>query len=177
MRVVVDGLTRACLAIDIVRTLKSDDVLERIGRLMATRLGVPGNIRSDNGPEYAAKAVQDSLGKVGVETLFIKPGAPWKNGRVESLNGKLRDELLDRDVFETVLEARATDRRRRLCRITHGRPGWITAATSGKRTEGAARERGVVGERTGRDARIASDTGVVTGKRRPRLAGHRVERW
>ena len=87
------------------RTLKSDDVLERIAWLMATR-GVPGHIRSDNGPEFTATAVRAWLSKVGVKTLFIEPGSPWENGYVESLNGKLRDELLDREVFETLLEAR-----------------------------------------------------------------------
>jgi putative transposase len=105
MLVVVDEYTRECLAIDVSRTLKSDDVLERIAWLMATR-GVPGYIRSDNGPEFTATAVRDWLGKVGVKTLFIEPGSPWENGYVESLNGKLRDELLDREVFETLLEAR-----------------------------------------------------------------------
>jgi putative transposase len=105
MLVVVDEYTRECLAIDVARTLKSDDVLERIAWLMATR-GVPEHIRSDNGPEFTATAVRSWLGKVGVKTLFIEPGSPWENGYVESLNGKLRDELLDREVFETLLEAR-----------------------------------------------------------------------
>ena len=105
MLVVVDEYTRECLAIDVARTLKSDDVLERIAWLMATR-GVPGHIRSDNGPEFTATAVRAWLAKVGVKTLFIEPGSPWENGYVESLNGKLRDELLDREVFETLLEAR-----------------------------------------------------------------------
>ncbi len=105
MLVVVDEYTRECLAIDVARTLRSDDVLERLAWLMATR-GVPAHIRSDNGPEFTATAVRDWLGKVGVKTLFIEPGSPWENGYVESLNGKLRDELLDREVFETLLEAR-----------------------------------------------------------------------
>ena len=103
--VIVDEYTRECLAIDVARRMTSDDVLERLPWLMATR-GVPEHIRSDNGPECTARAVREWLGKVGVKTLFITPGSPWENGYVESLNGKLRDELLNREVFETLLEAR-----------------------------------------------------------------------
>ena len=102
---VVDEFTRECLSIDVDRKLKSDDVLERLAWLMATR-GVPEHIRSDNGPEFTAKAAREWLSKVGVKTLFIEPGSPWENGYVESLNGKLRDELLNREIFETPLEAR-----------------------------------------------------------------------
>jgi len=105
MLVVVDEHTRECLAIDVARRLTSDDVLERLSWLMATR-GVPEHIRSDNGPEFTAKAVRSWLGKVGVRTLFIEPGSPWENGYCESLNGKLRDELLDREIFFTLKEAR-----------------------------------------------------------------------
>jgi putative transposase len=105
MLVVVDEHTRECLAIDVARRLTSDDVLERLAWLMATR-GVPEHIRSDNGPEFTAKAVRSWLKKVGVKTLFIEPGSPWENGYVESLNGKLRDELLDREIFYTLKEAR-----------------------------------------------------------------------
>ena len=77
----------------------------RLAWRMATR-GVPGHIRSDNGPELTATAVRNWLGTFGVKTLFIEPGSPWENGYAESLNGKLRDELLDREVFEKLLEAR-----------------------------------------------------------------------
>jgi putative transposase len=103
--VVIDEYTRECLAIDVARRLTSDDVLERLSWLMATR-GVPAHIRSDNGPEMTAKAVRDWLRRVGVKTLYIEPGSPWENGYVESLNGKLRDELLDRERFDTLREAR-----------------------------------------------------------------------
>ena len=72
---------------------------------MATR-GVPAHIRSDNGPEMKASVVRASLRRVGVKTLYIEPGSPWKSGYVESLNGKLRDELLDRERFDTLQEAR-----------------------------------------------------------------------
>jgi transposase InsO family protein len=105
MLTVVDEYTRECLAIDAARRLTSDDVLERLTWLMVTR-GVPGHIRSDNGPEFTAKAVRDWLGRVGVGTLFIEPGSPWENGYIESFNGKLRDELLSGEVFYTLKEAK-----------------------------------------------------------------------
>jgi transposase InsO family protein len=103
--VIVDEFTRECLSIDVARSLTSDDVLERLAWLMATR-GVPGHLRSDNGPEMTAKIVRDWLGKVGVTTLYIEPGSPWENGYVESFNGKLRDELLNGEIFHTVHEAK-----------------------------------------------------------------------
>ena len=105
MLTVIDEFTRECLAIDVARRLGSDDVLERLSDLFVRR-GVPGHIRSDNGPEFTAKAVREWLGKVGVTTLYIEPGSPWENGYVESFNGKLRDELLDREIFDTLLEAK-----------------------------------------------------------------------
>jgi putative transposase len=105
MLTLVDEYTRECLAIDVARKLTSDDVLERLAWLMATR-GVPGHIRSDNGPEFTAQVVREWLEKVGVKTLFIEPGSPWENGYVESFNGKLRDELLDREMFYSLSEAK-----------------------------------------------------------------------
>ena len=105
MLTIVDEFTRECLAIDVARRLRSDDVLERLSWLMATR-GVPGHIRSDNGPEFTAKAVREWLSKVGVKTLFIEPGSPWENGYVESFNGKLRNELLNGEIFYTLREAK-----------------------------------------------------------------------
>jgi len=103
--VIVDEFTRECLSIDVARKLTSDDVLERLAWLMATR-GVPKHIRSDNGPELTARVVREWLAQVGVTTLYIEPGSPWENGYVESFNGKLRDELLNGEVFHTVKEAR-----------------------------------------------------------------------
>jgi putative transposase len=70
------------------------------------RRGVPEHIRSDNGSELTAKCVREWLGRVGVKTLYIEPGSPWENGYVESFNGKLRDELLKRESFDTVLDAK-----------------------------------------------------------------------
>jgi transposase InsO family protein len=105
MLTVLDEFTRECLAIDVARRLTADDVLERLSDLFVRR-GVPGHIRSDNGPEFTAKAVRGWLGRVGVTTLYIEPGSPWENGYIESFNGKLRDELLDREAFDTMPEAR-----------------------------------------------------------------------
>jgi len=105
MLTIVDEFTRECLAIDVARNLKSDDLLERLCWLMTTR-GVPKHVRSDNGPEFTAKAVRAWLSKVGVTTLFIEPGSPWENGYVESFNGKLRDEVLNRELFYSLKEAK-----------------------------------------------------------------------
>lgn len=105
MLTLVDEFTRECLAIDVARRLNSEDVLERLAWLFVTR-GVPKYIRSDNGPEFTARAVRDWLKSIGVGTLFIEPGSPWENGYVESFNGKLRDELLNREIFFTLTEAK-----------------------------------------------------------------------
>jgi len=105
MLTLVDEYTRECLAIDVARRMTSEDVLERLTDLFIRR-GVPDHIRSDNGAEFTSKAVRDWLAKVGVKTLFIEPGSPWENGYIESFNGKLRDELLDREIFYTLLEAK-----------------------------------------------------------------------
>jgi transposase InsO family protein len=101
----VDEYSRECLSIDVARRLSSEDVLERLAWLFVTR-GVPKHIRSDNGPEFTARVVRAWLRRVGVRTLFIEPGSPWENGYVESFNGKLRDELLNREIFYTVAEAK-----------------------------------------------------------------------
>ena len=93
MLTLIDEHTRECLAIDVARSLKSEDVLERLSDLFVRR-GVPTYIRSDNGAEFTATKVRDWLARVGVKTLFIEPGSPWENGYVESFNGKLRDEPL-----------------------------------------------------------------------------------
>ena len=105
MLTLVDEFTRECLAIDVARKLTSDDVLERLAWLMATR-GVPQHIRSDNGPEFTATVVRDWLKNLGVKTLFIEPGSPWENGYIESFNGKLSDELLNREIFYSLQEAK-----------------------------------------------------------------------
>lgn len=104
MLTVIDEYTRRCLAIVVSRKLRSDDVLHRLADLF-TEHGSPDHIRSDNGPEFTAVAVRDWLARIGVKTLFIEPGSPWENGYNESFNGKLRDELLNAEIFYTLKEA------------------------------------------------------------------------
>ncbi len=90
MLTVIDEYSRECLAIDVERRLRSDDVLHKLAELFTIH-GPPEHIRSDNGPEFTAKAVRKWLGRVGVKTLFITPGSPWENGYNESFNGTLGD--------------------------------------------------------------------------------------
>ena len=87
------------------RKLKSTDVIDVLSDQFILR-GVPEHIRSDNGPEFVAKAVQDWIGPVGAKTAYIEPGSPWENGFVESFNARLRDELLDGEIFYSLAEAR-----------------------------------------------------------------------
>lgn len=101
---VIDEYTRQCLALVVERSLTSDDVLDCLARLFVEH-GIPEHIRSDNGSEFTAKAVRKWLGRLGVKTLFIEPGSPWENGYNESFNGKLRDELLNGEIFYTLQEA------------------------------------------------------------------------
>ena len=105
MLTVIDEFTRECLAIEVARSLRHDDVLHVLADLF-TRHGPPDHIRSDNGSEFTAIAVREWLPRVGVKTLFIEPGSPWENGYNESFNGKLRDELLNGEIFYTLAEAR-----------------------------------------------------------------------
>ena len=101
---IIDEYTRECLAILVKRRITSQDVVDQLFQLIIFR-GIPEHIRSDNGPEFTAKAIRRWLSRVGVKTLFIEPGSPWENGYIESFNGKLRDELLNREVFTTLTEA------------------------------------------------------------------------
>lgn len=101
----IDEYSRECLAIDVARRLTSEDVLERLSDLFVCR-AVPNYIRSDKGPEFTAAAVRGWLAEVGVKTLFIEPGSPWENGYIASFNGKLRDELLNGEIFDTLWEAK-----------------------------------------------------------------------
>jgi len=102
---VVDEFTRECLCIRVGRKLGSSDVIDVLTDLFIAR-GTPGYIRSDNGPEFVAVAVQGWITGIGAKTAYIEPGSPWENGYVESFNGKLRDELLNMEVFNTLLEAK-----------------------------------------------------------------------
>jgi len=102
---IIDEYTRECLAMLVKRQIKSQNVIDQLFELFIFR-SIPEHIRSDNGPEFAAKAVRKLLARLGVKTLFIEPGSPWENGYIESFNGKLRDEMLNREVFYTLTEAR-----------------------------------------------------------------------
>ena len=102
---VIDEFTHECLAIRIDRKLNGADIIDVLSDLFILR-GVPGYIRSDNGPEFLAKAVQDWIAAVGARTAYIAPGSPWENGYVESFNARLRDELLDGEIFYTLREAK-----------------------------------------------------------------------
>jgi putative transposase len=102
---IIDEYTRECLAMLVARKIKNQDVIDILFNLFIFR-GIPEHIRSDNGPEFTAKAVRKWLNRVGVKTLFIEPGSPWENGYIESFNGKLRDEMLNREIFTTLTEAR-----------------------------------------------------------------------
>ena len=102
---VIDEFTHECLAICIERSLKSADVIDVLSDLFILR-GVPGHVRSDNGPEFVAKAVQKWIGAVGAKTAYIMPGSPWENGFIESFNARLRDELLDGEIFYSLAEAK-----------------------------------------------------------------------
>ncbi len=103
MLTVIDEYTRECLAIKVARRIRSDDVIHALTELFGIN-GAPEHIRSDNGPEFTAKVVRGWLERVGVKTLFIEPGSPWENGYNESFNGKLRDELLNREIFYSLKE-------------------------------------------------------------------------
>ncbi len=101
---VVDEFTHECLAIRVARKLKATDVIDVLSDLFILR-GVPSYIRSDNGPEFVAQAVRDWIAAVGSKTAYIEPGSPWENGYVESFNARLRDELLNGEIFYSLREA------------------------------------------------------------------------
>jgi putative transposase len=102
---IIDEFTRKNLSTKVNRRIRSQDVIDELFELFILR-GIPEHIRSDNGPEFTARAVRKWLGRLGVKTLFIEPGSPWENGYIESFNGKMRDELLDREIFTTLKEAK-----------------------------------------------------------------------
>lgn len=105
MLTVIDEYSRKCLAIRVDYQLKSEQVLEVLSVLFV-REGIPDYIRSDNGAEFTATEVRQWLAQVGVKTAYITPGSPWENGFNERFNGSLRDELLNGEIFYTLMEAR-----------------------------------------------------------------------
>jgi putative transposase len=103
---VVDEYTRECVALEPGRSITAADVVEVLTELFMIR-GVPTHIRSDNGPEFVASAIKRLAEITGVENLYIAPGSPWENGYAESFHSRLRDELLNAEVFADVREAKA----------------------------------------------------------------------
>ncbi len=103
MLTVIDEYSRECLAVVVERKIKSDDVLYYLTELFL-KYGAPDHIRSDNGSEFTSRAVRQWLDRIGVKTPYIEPGSPWENGYTESFNGKLRDEVLNTEIFYTLKE-------------------------------------------------------------------------
>jgi len=101
---ILDEHTRACLTVEVARHFTAQDIIRTLSRLFTER-GAPEFIRSDNGPEFIATAVKEWLAASGVATLYIEPGSPWENAYAESFNIRLRDELLDRELFTSLMEA------------------------------------------------------------------------
>jgi transposase InsO family protein len=104
MLCVLDEFTRESLTIRVARKLKAADVIDILADLFILR-GIPTHIRSDNGPEFVAQGLRDWIAAIGAQTAYIEPGSPWENGYIESFNGKLRDELLNGEIFYTLKEA------------------------------------------------------------------------
>ena len=104
LMVVIDEFTRECLAIYVARRIRGKDAIDVFADLMEIH-GIPEHIRSDNGPEMIAKKLRSWLEHQGKKTLYITPGSPWENGYCESFNGKMRDELLNGELFYTLREA------------------------------------------------------------------------
>ncbi len=102
---IMDEHSRECLCILVARHITADDIIGTLSTLFITA-GIPEYIRSDNGPELTAKDLREWLNDLGVKTLFIEPGSPWENGYIESFNGKLRNELLNIEIFTTLMEAK-----------------------------------------------------------------------
>ncbi len=102
---IIDEYTRECLNIKVERSITAQAVIHKLADLFIAR-GIPEHIRSDNGPEFTARAVRKWLQDLGVQTLYIEPGSPWENGYIESFNGKLRDEFLNGEIFMTLVEAK-----------------------------------------------------------------------
>ena len=117
---IVDEFTRECLALEVDRHIKAADVIEVLIDLFHVR-GVPQHIRSDNGPEFIARALRDWLEQSKVQALYIEPGSPWENGYSESFNSRLRDELLNVELFMNLTEAKTLGTSWRL-EYNHRRP-------------------------------------------------------
>jgi putative transposase len=136
---VVDEFTRECLALEVRRSFKSSDVIDVLKELILIR-GTPQHIRSDNGPEFIAHAIGAWLKTAAVITLYIEPGSPWENGYIESFNGRVRDELLESELFTCLAEAKMLSTQWRL-EYNHRRPhsslGYVAPAVFAASRAGA----------------------------------------
>lgn len=125
-----DEYTRECLALEVDRSITSRDVIQTLQYLFEIR-GAPAYLRSDNGPEFIARAIREWLASSGVGTLYIEPGAPWENAYSESFNSRFRDELLNRELFTSLTEARVLSEMHKQ-EYNHRRPhsslGYMTPA-------------------------------------------------
>jgi putative transposase len=119
LMVVIDEYTRQCLAIHVARRIRARDVIDVFADSMETH-GIPEHIRSDNGPEMVAQQLRQWLARLGTKAVYITPGSPWENGYCESFNGKLRDELLNGEIFYTLREAQVLIEQ---WRVHYGRSG------------------------------------------------------
>ncbi len=101
----IDEYTRECLAVYVGWSIRAVDVIGVIARAIA-QYGLPEHIRSDNGPEFIAYALQDWLREQMIKVIYITPGSPWENGHIESFHDKFRDECLNRELFGSLVEAK-----------------------------------------------------------------------
>jgi len=116
----IDEHARRCLAMHVAWSIRAVDVIAVVEAAMEEH-GVPEHLRSDNGPEFIAYAIQDWLRQKQVKAIYIQPGSPWENGHIESFHDKLRDELLNREVFASLLEAQVVIQQWR-CEYNQNRP-------------------------------------------------------
>jgi transposase InsO family protein len=136
---VIDEFTRRCLVIEVERHITGVDVVKILKELMKEQ-GVPEHIRCDNGPEFVCSAVKSWLARSKVSALYIAPGSPWENGYAESYHARLRDELLDREEFGTLLQARGMLeiwRQEYNTERPHGSLGYVTPAAFAETCRGA----------------------------------------
>jgi transposase InsO family protein len=137
---VTDEFSRQNLALEVARRMTSSDVIDVLERLVEER-GAPTFIRSDNGPEFMAEAVQKWIVDRGFQTLYIAPGSPWENPYSETFNSRFRDEFLNRESFVSVLEAKVLGeeyRRDYNCRRPHSALGYQTPEEFAQRSLAAA---------------------------------------
>jgi transposase InsO family protein len=110
---ICDEFSRELVALEVERRMEAKDVIRILDEAVLARGSAPEFIRSDNGPEFVAKAVQEWIARRGFRTLYIKPGAPWQNAYSESFNSRFRDEFLNREAFASLLEAKVLGKEHR----------------------------------------------------------------